>query len=787
MRGDYDKPNLGIRSEVGAVLGTIAVTALVWSPTLTNDSTAGGDGSRIMPFIVFARQVAHGFAAWNPFRNGGYPLSADPEQYWWVAPFVDPASSSSNLQLNAVCFATILILAVVSWIAGRRFGLSTVWATLAAVSLCASELTIEAVNNGRIAGLTSAAALVALAGILVGPRLRPYHYGLIVLCLAIILALSVYYVIVPGLMLLAFCLAQPRPLGISVQRHIVRQTVTAAAISTAALLLSAAVTLPLVWHAGNSYVSVGTLFHQPEIAKEPLDYARVLLPFVGAEPLFVSFLIVPGLVLAIAMGRSALRRLTPFLPVAVGAGVFMLMSVPGMGAGIQTLWAHLPVIAALRWFSIWGLALEIALVLAAVAGLQAAARAVSDLGPAPRAALGLWALGVIAMLATSADPKPQPFIAAAAIAMLLASAAYLIASTRPAWRHVHSERAILPVFAAALAVASIAYLEPELDPRAAANSVNPQYRVTNRPVYPNIEALLAGEAEPYFRYLRDFEDLLAVDARVRTLRSFSLYFPKGLAYELSYLSPRFDLSQTRPHWVNQLTCADFDPRAIDLLAVKYLACEGRMKPANLQDWQEIGSDDVGVQPHLFRRLSYRDGLRVFCKWRSEPLRDPLRARETVLAAFSERVLLIDPSTNPAIAADCLDETPPSITWLRSRPGKLLLRVAAAQQGVLLLPDNYDSGWSASVNGLTRPVLRAYGALMALQIERGDNLIRMSYVDRSQKIGLVISALTAAGMLLLLFLPQCRGWRSRLAGLNRRDCPHAANASRSSEAAHGRRR
>ena len=52
--------------------------------------------------------------------------------------------------------------------------------------------------------------------------------------------------------------------------------------------------------------------------------------------------------------------------------------------------------------------------------------------------------------------------------------------------------------------------------------------------------------------------------------------------------------------------------------------------------------------------------------------------------------------------------------------------------------------------------------MAIELDRGNNVVRFSYIDRPLWIGIAISAVA---MLLFFALPQFRGSRDRPAGLS----------------------
>ena len=53
----------------------------------------------------------------------------------------------------------------------------------------------------------------------------------------------------------------------------------------------------------------------------------------------------------------------------------------------------------------------------------------------------------------------------------------------------------------------------------------------------------------------------------RTGAAFSLHFPRGLAYSLAYLSPRYDLRVQRPHWIGSVGMA------LRLSVARYLSAE----------------------------------------------------------------------------------------------------------------------------------------------------------------------------------------------------------------------
>ena len=74
----------------------LAIIGIYWSGVLQFDATPYGDGSRIMPFI---RMFDHN-PAWFPFwsyRNGGEPILASPEHFYFLGYLLDWGSEYSNI------------------------------------------------------------------------------------------------------------------------------------------------------------------------------------------------------------------------------------------------------------------------------------------------------------------------------------------------------------------------------------------------------------------------------------------------------------------------------------------------------------------------------------------------------------------------------------------------------------------------------------------------------------------------------------------------------------------
>ena len=90
-----------------------------------------------------------------------------------------------------------------------------------------------------------------------------------------------------------------------------------------------------------------------------------------------------------------------------------------------------------------------------------------------------------------------------------------------------------------------------------------------------------------------------------------------------------------------------------------------------------------------------------------------------------------------------------------------LRSATSHPALLLVPEGYDEGWKAQVDGATAPVFRANLAFRAVPVPAGDHEVELAYRPTSVPRGLLVSGLSLLGLLVVL------GPRPRLARSARR--------------------
>jgi hypothetical protein len=343
-------------------------------------------------------------------------------------------------------------------------------------------------------------------------------------------------------------------------------------------------------------------------------------------------------------------------------------------------------------------------------------------------------------------------------ALLCGSSIYCIASILGELRFSRFEARDMKYVAGGLVVASIMATIVAQDFWEEHPSHNASVYTTNKPILPILEGVVSSDPTPYFRFIReDGTNTWFLDDVKRDFRAYSLYFPEGFAYSLIYLNPKHDISQLRPHWVELVRCEEFDQRALDLLGIKYAFCRDRTSgPTALPGWERVGTE---YEQSLFRRLNYDGGIKLLHQWRIVPPEPPLSARREVLAAAAQGVALLasDPGIKQSVAEPYTPRSRDQIDLVVDQPGQIQLDVTTERSGVLLIPDNYHSGWRASVNGHHIRPLKVFHAYLGVPVEPGRSVIDLEFRDIYFLIGSVISVVTMFGLILYVGLQSSRSY------------------------------
>jgi uncharacterized membrane protein YfhO len=91
--------------------------------------------------------------------------------------------------------------------------------------------------------------------------------------------------------------------------------------------------------------------------------------------------------------------------------------------------------------------------------------------------------------------------------------------------------------------------------------------------------------------------------------------------------------------------------------------------------------------------------------------------------------------------------------------RMVVTASSTHPGWLVVPDTFDKGWTATVNGKAARLLRANYAFRAIPVPAGPLEVEMRYVPEGFLTGAVLTGLAAASCALLV-LVSWRGTRRR---------------------------
>ena len=738
-----------------------AILAALWAPILRNDGTPSGDGARVMKFVRFMQDAGGGFALWDPYRNGGSPVMANPEQFWIQSLLIDANSPTANLRLNLLLYAHVLMAVPLIWLFAVRVGLSPLWAGVATVLIGFSDWSMALEQSAQFGALINESAFFLVCCVAIKERLRPLDITLLIIGVALAIMMGIQYALLHGLVILSAFLFGSAEGWARPMHHVAKSALRALAIGLSALAISAVIVVPAIGHHANSHLDALAIEYEANVPKTIAELARLLVPYLGVWHIWLPLLVVPALLLGKwgwpDRARSLIGHMA--LPLAL-ALLFVVMALPGIGQLIQLGYREIPMLSSLRQFSVAGFVLTVVATLVAALVFQHHAQARIAAVTVPLRQLAGVFFGVCAVASGAFAVRSMDVTTFAAAASLAAMAAYALASSVPRYRLARVEAARIESLGLLLAGLSVLMMaaQPWWDRDPTTDRVLHQ---DNKPELATLHEAILADPTPYFRVWKDTRILTFIEAARRGGIGFSLHYPSGLAYSLKYLSASYDISPQRPHWIPPVRCPEYDPRALDLLAIRYLLC---WKPS-LKDYRPPGFEAVGDQDRMvmLKRSGTAPLLHVFCRARQAAPVTADHARETVLEAFQRREMLLEGAREIMADAACPpgDFAKADVSVLEDRPDLMRLQVKTEQAGYLLIPDNFDPGWIATVDGEPAAITRAYFAYRAIAVGRGDKAVTLSFEDYFVRIGAAISLASLAGLVLVTAL--VLGWRQSRRG------------------------
>jgi hypothetical protein len=116
------------------------------------------------------------------------------------------------------------------------------------------------------------------------------------------------------------------------------------------------------------------------------------------------------------------------------------------------------------------------------------------------------------------------------------------------------------------------------------------------------------------------------------------------------------------------------------------------------------------------------------------------------ATLRDQAFFVDAAPPPL--ERCTGDT---VDMLKRDPDSIWLDVAMNCKGLVIVGENYDPGWRASIDGRSAPVLEAYGVVRAVVVPAGHHRIVMRFRPPSIVLGCAMTGLGFVMMAALLWL------------------------------------
>ena len=190
------------------------------------------------------------------------------------------------------------------------------------------------------------------------------------------------------------------------------------------------------------------------------------------------------------------------------------------------------------------------------------------------------------------------------------------------------------------------------------------------------------------------------------------------------------------------------------LTFTYSGKKGIFLQAQPPDFERVLSSAIKVY-----RVPSR-GARAYLASQASILPDSLQGREEALSVIGagDRDVIHGEADLAALAVD----QPGQVTIVEYDDTRVVLQVESSAPAYLILRDAFYPGWTASVNGVSTPILRANVIFRALQAPAGRSRVVFAFEPHLWRVALAGGVILWAAALLLLLALMRRG-RSGMGG------------------------
>jgi len=202
--------------------------------------------------------------------------------------------------------------------------------------------------------------------------------------------------------------------------------------------------------------------------------------------------------------------------------------------------------------------------------------------------------------------------------------------------------------------------------------------------------------------------------------------------------------------------------SLSIKSVEAIAADGHSAPLTIFPAGEGVGElvDIPTLPYVLERKGFKGLVWQLCKARGidrDGLASALRGGKGQFNAFEEA--LIEQGVNvPKL--DCNDPSRPEIS--EQAPGFWKVKINANGKSLLAISDSYDSGWRASVDGVSQPVLPVDGLILGVEVGQGSHVVELKFMPLSFMVGSLLSGLA---LFVCLCLVGAHAIRTRRASWN----------------------
>ena len=205
------------------------------------------------------------------------------------------------------------------------------------------------------------------------------------------------------------------------------------------------------------------------------------------------------------------------------------------------------------------------------------------------------------------------------------------------------------------------------------------------------------------------------------------------------------------------------PQILNLFAVNYLIVQAEALPGELPGFRRVVSNvasSSGAQATLFER-EQPIGYARFVPAAAVPPSQAQTIATVLDTAFAiDRVVLLD-STSGVAPGVVPNPLPPAsdlaVTVDDWKPGEMRVRLGAGAPaaGYVLVSENWDTEWRATVDGRDARVLRGDGTLITVPVPAGAREVSLRYEGRAYARGRLITIASLIVVALGMVLPLLR--------------------------------